>query len=129
MSLRTGTVCLAKIWGFFLQFWQSTYVALWRAHSSIWSNSAVVSGSVFHIHCGTVVHNAYWCRGSTGVFRCTSTSVLQYAKRGEYGSWPEQFAQVRNPLTIFMASSAWPLLLGFLDALVVKFPLCGKLSR
>ena len=45
--------------------------------------------------------------------------VLQYARRAKYGSWPQHFAQVRNPLIMFRAASGWPLLQWFLGALVM----------
>ena len=58
-------------------------------------------------------------RSSVGEPRCALIGVLQYARRARYGSWPEHFAWVRCLLMIFMAASAWSLLLEFLGAVVL----------
>ena len=93
------------------------------------------------MQCGTVPCNAHWYRSSAGDHRCASVGVLWHARRAKYGSCPEHSAWMRSPLTIFMAASAWPLLLGFLGTLVLwsnfvsyansaksTFANCGPLS-
>ena len=115
-SLIADMVWLAKKEGF-LQ--QPLYSVLWVACWLRLSHSALVCGSVCLIHCGTVVHSACWYNISAGEHKWASIGVLQYTSRAKYGSWAEHLAWVSNPLTVFMAASVWPLLLGFLGELVL----------
>ena len=71
------------------------------------------------IHCGTVVHNTPRYSISAGKYKWASIGVLQYASRAKYRSWPDHLVWVTSPLTVFMAASTWPLLLGFLGELVL----------
>ena len=110
---------LAKNGGFLQQphwLWSS---ALWVAHWLSWSCSELACGSVCLIHCGTVVHSTHWYCISAGECKWALIGMLWYASRAKYGSWPEHLAWVSNPLTVFMAASAWPLLLVFLGELVL----------
>ena len=119
VSLRTDTVWLAKNGGFLWQPHWLQYFVLWVVHWLRWSCSALACGSVYLICCGTAVHSTHWYNISAGEHKWASIGVLQYASRAKIWSWPEHLAQVSNPLTVFMAASAWPLLLGFLGELVL----------
>ena len=107
-----------KEWEFFLQPRWSWNAAFWEACLPKQLQSTEACVSVFCICCGTVVCNAQWYRSDVGEQRCTLVSVLWWARRAKHGIWPENFAQLRSPLMILTAASAWPLLLGFHSALV-----------
>ena len=96
-------------------------------------------GHVHHQHVGWCAWSvvAQWYIALTGItFPQANTSEHWLACYGmlaklSMGLWPEHMAWVTNPLTVLMAASAWPLLLGFLDELMLwsDCPVCFKLSE